>query len=255
MKIEVLLSTMDYIGVSQLEKMNLCTDIIIGNQTDYERVELSEYNGCKVLVVSTTQKGLSYNRNQTLMRASGDIALIADDDVIYNKDYAKIVENEFNSIPNADIIVFNIRDNAPEMERYVNRKRSKVYFLNYMRYGSVRIAFRTEKIKREGIFFNTMFGAGQDIKFGEDTIFLHDCLKKGLKVYASEKYISSLCVNRGSTWFEGYNESYYRSKAMVFRQINRRFARLLCLQDAVRHFRMYKEQNPFLCYAKMEKYL
>lgn len=254
MKCEVLISTMNYSGIELFENMNLQCDAIVGNQTNYEKYEEIEYCGHVVKIISTTQRGLSNNRNQTLMRASGDICIIADDDVIYSKNYLEIVEKEFIRFPDADVLVFNIEDHAPQLGRYINKGCGKVNYLNFMRYGSVRIVFKTQKIKEAGIFFNSTVGSGQKVSFGEDTIFLCDCLKKGLKIYYTDKYLLELSTYRGSTWFKGYNDSYYYSKVEVFRRLSPHFFKLLCLQDAIRHYRMYKEKNPFSCYMKMHKY-
>ena len=42
------------------------------------------------------------------MRATGDICLFADDDMIYVNDYSKLVENAFLENPTADVIIFNL---------------------------------------------------------------------------------------------------------------------------------------------------
>lgn len=254
MKCEVLISTMNYSGSQLFDNMNLQCDAIVGNQTNYEEYEEIEYNGHTVKIISTTQRGLSNNRNQTLMRASGDICIIADDDVIYDKDYINIVENEFSRFSDADVLIFNIEDHAPELGRYINKGCGRVNYLNFMRYGSVRIAFKTQSIKKAGIFFNTTLGSGQKVSFGEDTVFLCDCLKKKLKVYYTDKYLLELSTSRESTWFKGYDEKYYYSKVEVFRQLSSRYFKLLCIQDAIRHYKMYKEKNPFACYMKMRKF-
>ncbi|MBQ2322450.1 MAG: hypothetical protein II375_07835, partial [Bacteroidales bacterium] len=42
------------------------------------------------------------------------------------------------------------------------------------RYGSVRVSFRTESVKRRNVYFHRMFGGGTPFTNGEDSIFLSD---------------------------------------------------------------------------------
>lgn len=254
MKLEVLLSTMDFTGEERLAGMNIRTDAVIGNQTSYESLENYTRNGKKVLVVNTTQRGLSYNRNQTLLRASGDIELLADDDVVYYDNYEKTILREFRKHPRVDLILFNVEESGTRRQYRPTIRPFMVGRLNYMRFGSARIAFRTKSVQEAGIFFNIRYGAGTDILFGEDTLFLRDCLDKGLRIYASDKYICSVPNGEKSTWFKGYDDSFFRSKALVYRKLNRRLMILLCFQDAVRHYKMYGEKSALGCFFRMSRY-
>ena len=51
-----------------------------------------------------------------------------------------------------------------------------------------------------GIYFNQCFGGGTEYSHGEDNLFLTDCLRKGLKIYAYPEYIAKLTEERKSTW-------------------------------------------------------
>lgn len=237
MKIEILISTMKRENIDFLSNMNIKSDVVVGNQSDKFSTEEFVFNGNKCKFITTNTKGLSRNRNITLDNATGDICLIADDDLTYEDDYAEKIINAFNENPSADLIIFNLKEKP--IIRYLIKKKFKVKSLNYMRFGSVRIAFKLNSIREKGIKFDNNFGSGSIVPFGEDTIFLHDCLKAKLKIYAIPEYLLSLNNDRPSTWFNGYTEEYLINKGKLFRRINKKFLFLLCFQDAFRHHRKY----------------
>ena len=219
------------------EKMNLRTDAIIGNQCDRNSVEETEYDGHTVRWLNFAERGVGLNRNNALMRATADVCLFADDDMIYADDYAEKVEAAFSRHPDADVLVFNLIEEVPT--RYVNRRDRRVGRLNYMRYGTARIAIRLSSVRDAGIAFHLCFGGGTPHAHGEDNLFLTDCLNKKLKVYAVPEFIATLTEERESTWNAGYDEKYLADQGRLFRTISRRWWRLLCLQDAFRHRRTY----------------
>ena len=238
MKVQVLVATMHQKDHSLLEKMNIQSDAIVGNQCDINKVEDFEYNGHKIKYLNFAERGISLNRNNALLRCDGDICLLADDDMVYDDNYVETVISAFKKYPQADVLIFNIRE--PVSTRCIIKKPTNVNYFNYLRYGSVRIAFKTSSIKENSIFFNVCFGSGTDRGFGEDNLFLTSCLDKKLKIIALPISFARLTEERESTWFKGYDETYLKNKGKLFRSINRRWSWFLCLQDAVRHCKSYK---------------
>lgn len=188
--------------------------------------------GHHVKWLSFNERGVGLNRNNALMRATGDVCLFADDDMVYVDGYADIVKKAFEQVPNADIIVFNLIEENPT--RYIIPKLRKVSWINYLRYGTARVAVKRSVIKDYGIYFNQCFGGGTEYSHGEDNLFLTDCLRKGLKIYAYPEYIAKLTEERKSTWDIGDNKKYLKDQGILYRHISKRFWRFLCLQDAVR---------------------
>ena len=95
MNIQVLVATMHQTDHSLPEKMNIQTDAIIGNQCDRNEVEDFEWNGHKIKYLSFAERGVGLNRNNALMRASADVCLFADDDMVFVADYEKIITTSF----------------------------------------------------------------------------------------------------------------------------------------------------------------
>lgn len=210
-KIEVLVATMHQTDYSLLDKMNIRTDAIVVNQCDKNSLEIIERNGKKITWVNTTQRGLSKSRNMALSYASGDICLIADDDIKYTDDYEEVVKKAYKDQKKADFIAFNMLTENDEnhFSRRQNEKNRKSKNNEY--YCSVRLSFKLEKINKFGIRFNELFGAGSKFGAGEESIFIKACRKNGLKVYQN---VDSVCVVdcSQSSWFNGFDEKYYFNK-------------------------------------------
>jgi len=240
-KVQVLVASMNQTDHSLLEKMNISTSAIVGNQCNYDSVERFEWNGNECLYLNFNERGVGLNRNNSLMRATGDICLFADDDMVFVDDYETIVINEFEKLPDADLIIFNILEVPPV--RSVTRSTVRINRFNYLKYGTARFAIKTESIKSNGIYFNQCFGGGTQHRHGEDNLFLTDCLKKGLKIYAVSSYLAELVNDREPTWNREFDEKYFLDQGALYRAISKRGWKLLCLQDAVRHSKKRYKQK------------
>ena len=233
-RLQVLVATMNQRDQTLPQKMNLHSDAIIINQCDHSAVALQTYNGYPIHWYSFREKGVGLSRNNALMRAQGEIVLFADDDVSYIDGYAEIILREFDRLPQADIIIFNLDSDDTMRPEYINHNTHRIHFFNCLRYGACRIAVRLERLRKENISFHLLFGGGSRYGSGEDSIFLTDCLRHGLKLYASDQLIGHI-KQRDSSWFSGYNERYFWDKGALFGCISKHFSGLLCLQYYLRH--------------------
>lgn len=231
MTVQVLVATMGQTDHSLLEKMNIQTDVIVGNQCDRNEIEEFEYNGHRVLWLSFSERGVGLNRNNALMRADADICLLADDDMVFADGYEKTVTDAFAADAEMDVAVFNL---PPDDAKSTDVKKN-VGKLNYMRYGAARVAFRRQKVSYAGIFFNQNFGGGTKHSCGEDTIFLHDCLYAGLKMKHLPAAVASLDTSSESTWFKGYNEKYFYDMGVLYSVMYGKKALFMDIQYLVRH--------------------
>ncbi|GHH97716.1 glycosyltransferase [Neobacillus kokaensis] len=242
MKIEVLVSTMNQRDMSIVEKMNIFGDAIIINQSNFnDYIEIND-NKKHVKMYSFNERGIGLSRNTALMRAMADICILADDDVVYHKDYINIILNAFEQNPNADLIIFNVRSLNTDRSGPVEIKKcTSVNYFNFMRYGAVNIAFKRESIIKANIFFSLLFGGGAKYSSGEDTLFLFECLRKGLKVFTNPAVIGTVS-QESSTWFKGYNKKYFFDKGIFFATLSKKMSRLLILQFAIRRYKMFKHE-------------
>lgn len=252
MSIQVLVATMNQVNNSLSAKMNIQTEAIIGNQCEKNEIRHFNHNNRLISYYSFKEKGVGLNRNNTLMRATADYCLIADDDMVYIDGYEDIIENEFRKHKDADIIIFNLKEEEPK--RFYIKEEFNVTYFNFMRFGAARIAFKTSKIKKNGIFFNLCFGGGTNYSNGEDTLFLKSCLDKKLKIKAVPIEIAKLSEERASTWFNGYDEKYFYDKGVLYRSVSKKYSKILCFQDLIRHRKLYGNEKKLLnLYKVMRK--
>ncbi|HCG35033.1 MAG TPA: hypothetical protein DER23_01695, partial [Clostridiales bacterium] len=133
MTVEVLVASMHQTNHGLLQKMNIQSDAIIGNQCDRNEIENFIYQGHKIRYLSFCERGVGLNRNNALMRATADICILADDDMVFDDGYEQKVKTWFARYPQADILIFNIERTAST--GYSNPKVKRIRFWNFMRYG------------------------------------------------------------------------------------------------------------------------
>lgn len=230
--------------------MNIQTDAIVGNQCGRNEYEKFDYNGCEIQFMSFDSRGVGINRNNVLMRATSDICVLADDDMQFDNNYAEVVGKCFNKFPDADILIFNLKKG--KKSRYKNIRVKRINRFNYAKYGAARIAFRTDSIRINGIFFNTMFGGGCKYSCGEDTLFLRECIGKGLKIYAVPLAIASIDDEK-SSWFEGYTDKYFFDKGVLYYFLSKKFCLLHTLYHALKYRRKYKQYGWIKAFLQMRK--
>jgi len=225
-----------------LGKMNINSNAIIVNQCERNDYNEFNYNDREIKFFSFSEKGVGLSRNNALLRASEEISLFGDDDVRYAADYEKLVLDAFKENPKADVIIFNLLNTDPTRPRFKIEKSYRVRWYNTLKFGMASIAVRTEKIREKNIHFSLLFGGGAKYGCGEDSIFLTDCLKKGLKVYTSIATIGHLS-QRESTWFYGYNKKFFYDKGVLFAAISPKFKHLLSVQFVLRKYKSFKSEK------------
>ncbi len=217
-------------------KMHIQTDALIGNQCDSDSLAEYIYCGRRVRYINTTTRGVGINRNELLMRATGDICVLADDDMTFSSGYENVISDWFNRLPNADILILNLDGGKP---RYRHKKVSRITLANYGRYGAARIAFRREAVLFSGVMFHTMFGGGCRYSCGEDTLFLRDCLRKGLRIYGIPVSIAQI-NDSNSSWFQGYTDKYFQDKGILYYVLDGKWARIHALVHCLRYRNKYR---------------
>lgn len=214
MSLEVLISCMNQLDISLIEKSGIITDALMINQCDWDNDLITEKNERRIRKIDVKQRGLSKSRNMAIEYATGDICLICDDDEILNKDYEDVIIHAFEALPQADIIVFQLKNHTSKLKNKIY----KLSKLQCLRVCSVQIAFRREVIKDSTIRFDTWLGAGTPQGCGEENKFLIDCLQAGMKIYHYPEEIGM--IDQGeSTWFTGFNKEFFYKRGIVTRYI------------------------------------
>lgn len=257
LSLQVLVSTIDKEDYSLLDKMNIQSDAIVVNQCKENSVKVFEYNGHTIKWISMDRRGVGLSRNTCLMLATADIVLFADQDIRYNDGYAENVIKAFEDEKEADVICFNIDlvNSDKNIGKHRNNTRNKkLHIFNSMRYGATLIAGRTKALRRERISFSLLFGGGAEFSCGEDSVFINDCLKSGLKLF-SNVYCLGEVDDSTSTWYTGIDEKFLIDKGIVYSIIFKKIRFLIYVYYAFRLSRNceYGIGQIYKCFVKGNK--
>lgn len=214
MTLQVLVSAMNTSPRELIGKMNIDTDCIIVNQCDRYDHEKFSTDGHEVQCFSMAERGVGLSRNHALLRADHDISLFSDEDIVYEDDCEKKVLEAFEQHPEADILLFNV-EVCPERKTYFNTACGRVRWFNCGRYPAYSIAARTEKLKKNRLVFSLLFGGGARYSAGEDSLFLRDCLRRGLKIYKIPVLLGKETPGE-STWFRGFTEKFFFDRGALY---------------------------------------
>lgn len=212
MDLQVLVAAMGQTDLQLYDRMNLRQNTVIANQCGRWDCTRKETADGSLIMLSSDTKGVGINRNLALQLAEGEILLFADDDISYYDGSLQGVKDAFRQLPDADMIIFGM-DKSKNGERIPCPETStkRVFLWNSLRYGTYRIAIRRSAVERGRLSFSTLFGGGSLYGSGEDTIFIRDCFRAGLRVY-THSYVLGVTAKDCSTWFTGYNEKFMFDK-------------------------------------------
>lgn len=233
MTLETLVSAVKENTTTLASKMNLESDAIIVNQCNINAYEEYEYGGHCIRCYSFREKGVGLSRNNALMRAKADIILFSDEDIVYQNGYAEKILKAFETYSDADMLLFNMSV-SKERATYHTEKKTRIRWYNCGRYPTYSFAIRREKLHKSGITFSLLFGGGAKYSNGEDSIFIRECIKKGMKVYALPVLIGKE-VARQSTWFHGYNEKFFFDRGVLYRYLYGIMAKPFAMRFLLKH--------------------
>lgn len=214
MGVEVLVSVMNQNMAELAGRMRLDSDAVIINQCDSDGCETMDFRGRKIRFFSFKERGIGRSRNAAIERADGDICLFSDEDIVYEENYAKAIEEEFALNPNADMILFNIEVEESRRTYFITERR-RVHWYNCGRYGAVSFAVRRKSLIESGVRFSLLFGGGARFSNGEDSLFLKEFMDKGYSIYTAPVTIGRETAGE-SSWFDGYNDKFFYDRGVLY---------------------------------------
>ncbi len=146
-------------------------------------------------------RGVARSRNHALdlCPLDAEIALFADDDGVYERHYIDDLKQFYAQHPEIDLAGMMIETFPGERpySPYYPTELTRIENPYLARIASAEMSFRPQVIRHAGVRFDTRFGAGSGfIPFGEETVFVSDCLKAGIRVWFSPQYIVRMhCEN------------------------------------------------------------
>ena len=204
--------------------MNLGCDAVIVNQLignldekalkDSVKDYVLPFEGFEARIINREEKGVGLSRNTALEASDHEIIQFGDDDIIYDDGYASKIVAEFDAHPEADMLLFNVKAQEGR-ETYWNEDFSRITWKNYGRYPAYAICARRDKLLQSGVKYSLLFGGGAPYMNGEDSLFLHDCLKEGLHIYRTTVAIGKEKQGE-STWFKGYTDKFFFDRGVLY---------------------------------------
>lgn len=226
-RLQILISAVNKDAKDLPERMNLQSSAVIVDQIigdEYKRKtgfcgnveETVIYKEHTVKILLKDEKGVGLSRNTALDNSAEDAEIIqfGDDDIVYDDGYIQKVIDEFDRHPEADILLFNVKAQEGR-ETYWNQDFAKVKWHNYGRYPAYAICARRGSLLKSGVRYSLLFGGGAPYMNGEDSLFLHDCLKAGLNLYRTTTVIGHETPGE-STWFKGYGEKFFFDRGVLY---------------------------------------
>ena len=227
-KLEVLVSAVNKNVAELISQMHIVTDAVLVNQCDRYEYETVAVQGGGVKCFSMPERGVGLSRNTALLHASGDVVLFSDEDIILAADYEEKIRRAYKDLPDADMILFNV-EVAPYRRTYWNREIRRVTYRSYGRYPAYSISGKLSALRRANVHYSLLFGGGAKYSNGEDSLFLRDCLKAGLRIYAHTACIGRE-QERESTWFSGYHEKFFHDRGVLYHYLYGKLALPLSLR-------------------------
>lgn len=244
-KIEVLVSAVDQNLPMLAEKMKIETDAVIVNQCggyDYQEIFLPDKQHI-VRCLSMKERGVGLSRNTALMHADADICLFSDEDIVLEKGYSQEILKAYEQYPDADMILFNVK--VSEARRtYWNDGVKRIRWYNYGRYPAYSISGKLESMRRANVHFSLLFGGGAKYSNGEDSLFLRDCLRAGLKIIAVPACIGEE-IERESTWFHGYTPKFFVDRGVLYHYLYGKFSKIFALRFLLKNRKEMCAEIPF----------
>ncbi len=220
MQLEILLSCMNQVDISLIKKSGIVGNVLMINQCDKKDskklskpFEESVHNTTPyVRVITTHERGLSRSRNMAILHSMGEICLLCDDDEQFKPDYQETILRAFQNLPQADIIAFDVTGKRTRLPQKIQR----LGYFGCLKIASYQIAFRRKAILERNIKFDVYMGAGSGNGCGEENKFLLDSLKAGLRLFYVPHTIATV-IPQKSTWFSGYNKSFFYQRGAATR--------------------------------------
>lgn len=242
-RFQLLLSTVDQTDYSILDERNINCSAVVVNQADSFSKDVFMHKGKEVVWLNFPERGVGLSRNLALLHATAEIVLFADDDITYSDSIEADVLKEFDSAEQSDAIVFNLAADGESLRRpKQNHSRNRLNRFNCVRYGAPRFAARLDSLRKTRVAFSLLFGGGAPFNSGEDSLFILDCVKRGMKVYTSPIAVGTVSFEK-SSWFTGFDDKYFADKGASYRAIAGAFAPVYMGQFLLKHSEFWKHEG------------
>ena len=254
MTIDVMISTLNdrIYNISNIVlEPTIGINYIICHQITEDKIyKISYENRTDIKYIQIKNKGLSLSRNTCIENSSADILLIADDDIIYEKNFSEVLKSSFLRYSDADVLCFKTKivDTDLPFKEYP----SKVLKIDNVRKyapASIEIAIRRDSLYKIGKF-NTLFGVGSLFPVGEETILIAEAIKNNCNILFIPEYIVSHPQDSTGTNRFSNKNIIVAVGAYYSHLYGKKMAYLLSIRNAIFNFKKYKLHFSFFVYIR-----
>ena len=243
-----------YIGDCLESVLPMCTDeveVVLVNDGSTDRSEsvcrdtMRRYSA-NVRLITQQNSGALKSRMKGIEDSTGEYILFVDsDDMLLEGALDTLLQTLHKKC--VDMILFNVKAQEGR-ETYWNVDFAPVTWKNYGRYPAYAIAARREKLLESGVKYSLLFGGGAPYMNGEDSLFLHDCLKAGLKIYRTTVVLGHEEAGE-STWFKGYTDKFFYDRGVLYAFLYGSLADILGFRFLFKYRKeMCAEKGLFKCF-------
>jgi len=243
LKVQVLVSAVGQDVQALAKKMKIKTGAVIVNQCDSYDYQVWNTSDGPIQSISMAERGVGLSRNTALLHANADICLFSDEDVVLKRGYQNAIRDAYAQRPDADMILFNVRV-ASDRRTYWNKRAKRIHWYNYGRYPAYSISGKLDALRRANVHFSLLFGGGAQYSNGEDSLFLRDCLRAGLRIYAVPVCIGKETPGK-STWFYGYTEKFFQDRGVLYYYLYGRYSKVCALRFLLKNKSEMCREIPF----------
>lgn len=169
----------------------------------------------RIMFLNQKNQGVSYTRNQGILKSSGEFIVFIDADDYIEKEYIKNMVNRMNDEVDIVICNYNIVNKEGNVTGHNCEDRSKMIpvldlFKNYWEnYHKGYINAPWNKLYKKAIIdkYNIKFPV--DISMGEDGYFNIEYLKKCRKIYIYEEYLYNFRQHNSQTTKKLFKNHFY----------------------------------------------
>lgn len=185
MILEVLIATYSPEGIRRVAAMNLpqlphVRYLVSWQKSEGEPIIPEVASREDIRVMRFNEKGLCKNRNHLLQHATGDVLLMADDDLHYEENGLRAVLSVFEN--NKDLELAQFKYEGADGKQYPDEECSLNPEPKGLWTSSIEIALR-RKGRGGTLRFDERFGLNSEyLQAGEEEIFMHAARNKGLNM-------------------------------------------------------------------------
>jgi len=220
----------------------------IENSNKYSYPDTLYRDDVKILPVKG--KGLTKSRNIALKNATGEICIIADDDVSYKPSYFQSIISIYRKY-DIDIGLFMINTEEEREYKKYPKDIKLIKISDRHSVSSVEITFKRKSILSSKVLFDERFGLGSWLNGGGEQFFVYDALKSGLSVIFFPYYIVNHRYDSTIKTFPPFHVRRVRQIGAVDARLNGYLAILKIPYSLIKEYGNLKNNNKsILEYAK-----